>query len=154
MNYTSSAWNVEMSLPSSLFPSVKCFYAYKVKRPYWPPRAEASTLSLGFLYVPLRHVCPHSLAWGKISISKKLSFTLLRVFVCFFLFMATTVAHGSSQASGWIRAAASSLHHSHSNAGSKPHLWPTPQLTRQRWTLNPLSRTRDQTHIFMNTKMS
>ena len=38
-------------------------------------------------------------------------------------------AYGGSQTSGLIRAVAAGLHHSHSNAGSKPHLQPTPQLT-------------------------
>ena len=51
------------------------------------------------------------------------------LFYFFLPFRATTVAHGSSQARGLIRAAAASLHHSHSNAGSKLRLRPTPQLT-------------------------
>ena len=38
-------------------------------------------------------------------------------------------AYGSSQARGWIGAAAAGLHHSPSNARSEPCLWPTPQLT-------------------------
>ena len=38
-------------------------------------------------------------------------------------------AYGGSQASGPIGGVAASLHHSHSNAGSEPRLWPTPQLT-------------------------
>ena len=46
----------------------------------------------------------------------------------FFLFRATPTAYGSSQARGLIGAAASGLHHSHSNMGSEPHLRPTPQL--------------------------
>ena len=29
---------------------------------------------------------------------------------------------------GWTGVAAAGLHHSHSSAASKPHLWPTPQL--------------------------
>ena len=41
---------------------------------------------------------------------------------------ATPAAYGSSQARDRIRAAAASLHHSHSNAGSKPHLRTVPQL--------------------------
>ena len=45
-----------------------------------------------------------------------------------FLFWATSGAHGSSQATGRIGAAAAGLHHSHSHAGSEPHLCPTPQL--------------------------
>ena len=36
--------------------------------------------------------------------------------------------YGSSQARGLIGAVATSLHHSHSNAGSRLHLRPTPQL--------------------------
>ena len=39
------------------------------------------------------------------------------------------VAYGIFQARGQIRAAAASLHHSHSNARSEPHLRPTPPLT-------------------------
>ena len=37
------------------------------------------------------------------------------------------MAYRSSQARGQIGAAAASLHHSHSNTGSEPHLQPTPQ---------------------------
>ena len=41
---------------------------------------------------------------------------------------ATLVAYGGSLARGLIGAVATSLRQSHSNAGSKPHLQPTPQL--------------------------
>ena len=56
-----------------------------------------------------------------------------RIFFFFFFFSfcllrATPVAYGSSQARGGIGAVAASLHHSHSNAGSKPHLRSAPQL--------------------------
>ena len=44
------------------------------------------------------------------------------------LFRATPVAYRDSQARGWIKAVAAVLHHSHSNTGSKPHLWPKQQL--------------------------
>ena len=37
------------------------------------------------------------------------------------------MAYGSSQAKGWIGAVAKGLHHSHSNAGSEPHLQSIPQ---------------------------
>ena len=55
------------------------------------------------------------------------------MFVCFvvvvvLLFRATPAAYGSSQARDQIGATAASLHHSHSNMGSEPHLQPTPQL--------------------------
>ena len=48
------------------------------------------------------------------------------LFVCF-LFRATPMAYGSSQASGRFGAVALGLHHSHSNLGSEPCLQPTPQ---------------------------
>jgi len=44
------------------------------------------------------------------------------------------MAHVGSQARGPIGTVDASLCHSHSNAGSEPHLQPTPQLTA---TLDP-----------------
>ena len=55
------------------------------------------------------------------------NYCLVFVFVCFF--RAVPMAYGSSQARGQIGAKGASLHHSHCNVGSKPHLRPTPQLT-------------------------
>ena len=46
----------------------------------------------------------------------------------YLVFRAVPMAHGGSQARGQIGAIAASLHHSHSNLGSKPCLRPTPQL--------------------------
>ena len=48
----------------------------------------------------------------------------------FCLFRAAPMAYGGFQARGLIGAVAvaAGLRHSHSNARSKPHLWPTPQL--------------------------
>ena len=43
-------------------------------------------------------------------------------------------AHGGSQARGLIRDVGAGLRQSHSNAGSEPHLRPTPQLMA---TLDP-----------------
>ena len=40
----------------------------------------------------------------------------------FLLFRATHAAYGSSQARGQIETASAGLNHSHSNAGSRPHL--------------------------------
>ena len=51
------------------------------------------------------------------------------------IFRATPVTYGSSWARGQIRAAADSLHHSHSKLG----------------ILNPLMEARDQTYILTNT---
>ena len=48
------------------------------------------------------------------------------IIVC--LFRAPTTTYGSSQARGQIGATAAGLCHSHSNVGSEPRLWPTPQL--------------------------
>ena len=47
----------------------------------------------------------------------------------FAIFGAAPMAYGGCQARGPIRAVAAGLHQSHSNAGSEPHLRPTPQLT-------------------------
>ena len=73
---------------------------------------------------------------------------------CFFgfcLFMATPPAHGSSQAVGWIEAAAAASHsHSHSNTISEPHL----RLTHSLWQgriLNPLNEARNRIRILMDT---
>ena len=55
------------------------------------------------------------------------STTILFYFFIFF-FRAMLVAYGESPARGQIRAVASGLHHSHSNAGSELHLRPPPQL--------------------------
>ena len=50
-------------------------------------------------------------------------------FFIFLSFRAALAAYGGSQAKGQIGPVAAGLRHSHSNAGSEPHLWPTPQLT-------------------------
>ena len=50
------------------------------------------------------------------------------------LFRAVPTAYGGSQARGLIGATAASLHHSHSNARTEPHLRPTSQLMA---TLDP-----------------
>ena len=46
-----------------------------------------------------------------------------------FFFRAAPEAYGGSQARGPIGAVAAGLLHSNSNAASKRHLWPSPQLT-------------------------
>ena len=62
------------------------------------------------------------------------NYNLSQLFLFFFFFFvfcllgAAPTAHGSSQARGCIGAVAAGLHHSHSNAGSEPHLRPAPQL--------------------------
>ena len=54
---------------------------------------------------------------------------LKKNFFFFAISWATPAAYGGSQARGLIGAVAAGLHQSHSNAGSEPHLQPTPQLT-------------------------
>ena len=54
--------------------------------------------------------------------------TIIYLFSFLFFFKATPKAYGGSQSRGRIGATAASLNHSHSNAGSKPRLGPTPQL--------------------------
>ena len=58
-----------------------------------------------------------------------LGFSLIETFFFFLLFNCAPTAYRSSQARGRIRATVASLHHSHSNMGSKPCQQPTPQLT-------------------------
>ena len=70
-------------------------------------------------------------------------------FFVFCLFKAAPAAYGVSQARGPIGATAAGLCHSHSNAGSEPHLLPTQQLLWQCRILNPLSEARDQTRNLM-----
>ena len=71
------------------------------------------------------------LVWVKrVGLDIKSKFKIQNIRKAFFFFpRVAPAAHGSSQARVWIRAAAASLHHSHSNARSKLHGQPTPQLT-------------------------
>ena len=69
-------------------------------------------------------------------------------FLLFFL-GATPTAYAGSQARSGSGAATASLHHSHSNAGSKPH-----DLHHSSWQcqiLNSLSGAGDRTHILKGT---
>ena len=52
----------------------------------------------------------------------------LFIYFLILLFRAIPAAYGGSQARGLIGATAAGLRHSPSNAGSEPHLRPTPQL--------------------------
>ena len=74
--------------------------------------------------------------------------SFLFLFFCFF--RSAPVAYGSSQARGWIRAAAAGLHHRHSNIGSEPHLRPTPQL-RATLDSQPAEWGQGLNHILMDT---
>ena len=69
------------------------------------------------------------------SVTDNLKYLL---FIHLFVFLPFLELHpwhyGGSQARGPIGAVAASLHQSHSNSGSEPHLQPTPQLMA---TLDP-----------------
>ena len=69
---------------------------------------------------------------------------LLPNFFFFFFFFFFWLPYRGSQARSPIGAVAASLCHSHSHAGSKLSLRPTPQLTAM--PFNPLREARDQTH--------
>ena len=84
--------------------------------------------------VPLLSCGPH---WRLSVLSSVFGLLLCFFFFFFGLFRATPVASGGSQARGLIRAVAADLHHSHSNTGSEPCLWPTPQLTERGQGSNP-----------------
>ena len=71
-------------------------------------------------------------------------FCFVFLFLCFF--RAAPEAYVSSQTRGWTGATPAGLLLSHSNAGSKLGLWPIP-YSWQCQILNPLSDSRDQTHI-------
>ena len=64
-------------------------------------------------------------------LSWELTGTVPRWYVYLFNYLVAPApaAYGSSQARGCIRAAAASLHHSHSNTGAEWSLQATPQLT-------------------------
>ena len=85
----------------------------------------------------------------------KLKFHIFLFFFFFFFlfsFFGPPGAYRNFPARCWIRAAAVSLHHSHSNSNtiSKPHLWHSSQQYR---ILNPLSDARDWTCIVMDTTL-
>ena len=79
-------------------------------------REEESTFSTNAFHTL------HCLCWLKVFLFFHF------YFLSFCLFRATPMAYGRSQARGWIGAAPAGLCHSHSNARSKLHLQPTPQL--------------------------
>ena len=56
-------------------------------------------------------------------------YLFIYLFSLFAISWAAHAAHGGSQARGPIRAVATGLRQSHSNAGSEPSLQSTPQLT-------------------------
>ena len=87
-----------------------------------------SWLLHAFLYTWFCEFIKIKLYWHAVTLICLYIYLLYLFFYLFFLFMATSVAYGSSWVRGRIRTAAAGLHHSHSNARSEPQLWPMPQL--------------------------
>ena len=67
--------------------------------------------------------------WNYDTMWQSIKSLFLNFLLIFLPLRSKTVANGSSQARSRIGAIAASLHHSHSNTGSKMHPRPTPQLT-------------------------
>ena len=91
---------------------------------------------------------------GSVMTNKTTQHVLNKDFPFIYLFClcrTAPMAHGTSQARGQIRAIIAGLCHSYSNNGSKLHLQPTPQSSRQHWILHPLRKARDQTRVLMDT---
>ena len=96
-------------------------------------------------FLTIAHLTYWLLLWSKhYSGEFRMFFFFFFFLFSFLLFRATPTVYRSSQARGWIRAAAAGLHHN-SNAGSKPH-----HSSRQYQILNPLKEARDGTGILMN----
>ena len=110
--------DASFALPSVLSPLPSSWLFHE-------PRAPPQSYSLAFRgreQFGFREMSTwHINRWFKKKSTKNcIMYDFCFLFVC--LFRAIPAAYGSSQARGRIRAAAASLHHSHSNMGSKPHL--------------------------------
>ena len=83
------------------------------------------------------------------SKKRKRTWDFIYLFIHLFilLFRAVLMACGGSQARGPIGAAATGLHHSHSNTGSELHLHHSSQQCQ---ILNPLREARARTCILMD----
>ena len=69
----------------------------------------------------------------------------------FFFFRAVPVAHGSSQARGWIGAVAAGLYTTATETQDPSHICNLHHSSWQRWILNSLSKARDQSHVLMGS---
>ena len=78
-------------------------------------------------YIPC--TCIYAIEYYSALKKEILPLVFFVVFFCLFFPFLGQLPHGGSQARGRIGAVEASLRQSHSNAGSEPHLQPTPQLT-------------------------
>ena len=89
----------------------------------------ASAVSFNSLHRSVFRIRASTATWDiEVGFLTHITTARTHLFIFFSLFMSPPEAYGSSQARGRIRAAAAGVHHSHSNMGSKPRLWPIPQL--------------------------
>ena len=91
-------------------------------------REEKLAGSLGFVYL-FPQAVPSTSCLVPVSLYQTRTFLIVSQLVFSSFQRAAPEAHGGSQARGQIGATAAGLRPSHSHAGSKPHLRPTPQLT-------------------------
>ena len=85
-------------------------------------KSVTSSLKMTLLSMSFHHSFPRtSPNYPKLFLKSQI------VLLSFFLFRATPIAYGSSQARGRIGAVAASLRHSHINVRSELHLQHTPQ---------------------------
>ena len=90
------------------------------------PRTTLATHFAEFSVLwPTLHFHPSCIFFNWIS--SHTSYWKHHLFLVFF--KVVPAAYGAFQARGPTEAVAASLCHSHSNAGSEPYLWPSPQLT-------------------------
>ena len=84
---------------------------------------------VGEIYAPLSNmVAPSHMRLFESNLKTLKSNTIHLFIYCLFVFSrAAPIAYGGSQAKGLIRAVATSIHHSHSNAGSLTH-WARPGI--------------------------
>ena len=123
----------------SLDPAFLCLWCRPAAVPLIRSLAWELPYAMGVALESKKKRYQNALSFAKIGLQLKIktippspgpfSFSFFFFLFFFLLFRVEITAHGSLQANGQIRAAAASLHHSHSNAGSELCLQHIPQLT-------------------------
>ena len=115
-----------------------CYFTFPCYNPYFPRGEKQGRLlgSITSVFSSIKWALTWE-SWGLTALRTQYSFLSFSFSFSFFLsYFLSFVLLGLHlqrmefpRLGGRIRAAAASLHHSHSNTGSKPCLQPTPQLT-------------------------